>query len=159
MTKTLSPIEEDILITVKNLKEPSLTQIRRRCGACIFTVKKVCKLLVENGYLTVVRGNRYTATEEKFETSLSEPKQKIDNELIKKIAADVAEEITKQIKGKSFIAGQEKEIKIKTDYDFPIEDESINLKSNINKIGVKLEREKSDIDKSVGLFKNLRRGR
>ena len=153
-----SIIEKEIYFVVKNLKEASVTQIKIESGASIFTVKKICKLLVNQGYLMYVGGQKYRSTEKPLDDSVNNLK-KIDDNMIKNIATQVAEQISKQIKEKSFIAGQEKEIKIKTDYDFPIEDETIDLKSNINKIGVKLEREKSDIDKSVGLFKNLRRGR
>ena len=86
----------------------------------------------------------------------------VDENIVKKIAAQVAKELGKNIKVDnlniaSLIAQQKEKVKIKTDYDFPIEDESIGLKSNIDKIGAKLEKEKSDIEKSVGLLKNIKR--
>ncbi|MEK6869232.1 MAG: hypothetical protein AABX74_03325, partial [Nanoarchaeota archaeon] len=88
----------------------------------------------------------------------------VDENIVKKIAAQVAKELGKNIKVDnlniaSLIAQQKEKVKIKTDYDFPIEDESIGLKSNIDKIGAKLEKEKSDIEKSVGLLKNIKKGR
>lgn len=48
-----------------------------------------------------------------------------------------------------------KKIEIKTNFDFPIEDESITLESNINKIGINLEEEKSDLESKVELLKKL----
>ena len=48
-------------------------------------------------------------------------------------------------------------VKIKTDFDFAVEDESLALESNINRIGANLEKEKSDIDKSVELFRKFRK--
>jgi hypothetical protein len=49
-------------------------------------------------------------------------------------------------------------VKIKTNFDLHIEDESVGLESNINKIGAKRESEKSDIDKSVELLKRMSKG-
>jgi len=87
----------------------------------------------------------------------------VDENLIKKIAQEVAKEIGKNIKLdsnliSSTIQKKVEKVKIKTDYDFPIADETKELKSNIDKIGVKLERAKSDIDKSVGLLKKEKKG-
>lgn len=89
---------------------------------------------------------------------------KVDENLVKKVAQQVAKEIGKNIKLGNLniaaaIAQQKEKANIKTDYDFPIEDESIGLKSNIDKIGAKLEKEKLDIEKSVGLLKNIKKKR
>ncbi|MBL7148078.1 MAG: hypothetical protein ISS82_04600 [Nanoarchaeota archaeon] len=84
----------------------------------------------------------------------------VDENLLKKVAKQVAKEIGKNIKLDPNIISsniQKEGVKIKTDYDFPIEDETKGLKSNIDKIGAKQERQKSDIDKSVGLFKNIKK--
>ena len=89
-------------------------------------------------------------------------KNEVNEELVKKIAQQVAKEFGKSIKVDnlniaSAVAQQKEKIKIKTDYNFPIEDETKGLESNLDKIGAKLEKEKSDIDKSVGLLKNIKK--
>jgi len=88
----------------------------------------------------------------------------LDENLLKKVAQEVAKEIGKNIKldpnliSSAVQEQKAKKVKIKTDYNFPIGDETKELKSNIDKIGVKLERTKSDIDKSVGLLKKEKKG-
>ena len=153
---TLSDIEKDILGAVKRLREASVTQIKRSCGVSIYTVKKICKLLVDKGYLMDIGGQRYLATGKKIKYLLNE--SDIDSNSIKNIAAQVAEQISKQITGKRFIAGQEREIRIKTDFTPQIEDETGSLDSNIGKLGVMLEKEKSQkIEESAKLLKNVRK--
>ena len=158
----LSYIEKEILETVKNLREPSITRIKRGCGLSIPTIKNICKKLVENEYLKDVDGYRYCITDKglDFLSILAKPKI-IDNDMIKDIASQVAEQIGKQISGKRFITGiteQEREIKIKTDFIPQIEDETGSLDSNIMRLGVTLEREKSQkIEESAKLLKNVRK--
>ena len=158
----LSYIEKEILETVKNLREPSITRIKRRCGLSIPTIKNICKKLVDNEYLKDVDGYRYCITDKglDFLSILAKPKI-IDNNMIKDIASQVAEQIGKQISGKRFITGitgQERDIKIKTDFIPQIEDETGSLDSNIMKLGVTLEKEKSQkIEESAKLLKNVRK--
>ena len=91
---TLSYIEKEILETVKNLREPSITRIKTRCGLSIPTIKNICKKLVENEYLKDVDGYRYCITDKglDFLSILAKPKI-IDNNMIKDIASQVAEQI------------------------------------------------------------------
>ena len=155
----LSYIEKEILETVKNLREPSITRIKRRCCLSIPTIKNICKKLVDNECLKDVDGYRYCITDKglDFLSILAKPKI-IDNNMIKDIASQVAEQIGKQISGKRFITAQERDIKIKTDFIPQIEDETGSLDSNIMKLGVTLEKEKSKkIDESAKLLKNVRK--
>lgn len=153
----LSDIEENILNAVRRLREPSLTQIRRSSGMCIFTVKEVSSMLVNKGYLKFVRGNRYSLTGKKAEPPLPKP-EKFDRDLVKTIAIQVAEQLSRQITGKRFMVEPEKEIKIKTEFIPRIEDETFSLSSNIEKLGVKLEKEKSSkIEESVKLLKKVKK--
>ncbi len=151
-------IEKEILDTVKNLREPSVTQIKRRCGLSIATIKAVCKTLVENGYLKDVEGYKYCLTDKGAGYSLKLAKDiNIDDDMIKDIAAQVAEQVGKQIRWKRFIPGQESEIAIKTDFTPEIEDETGLLDSNIGKLGVKLEKaEDQKIEESARLLKNVK---
>ena len=109
-------------------------------------------------------------------TSLSvdgEQSRTIDRKLLKEVAEEVAREISGELKRTvkgikipvrlrriqketGFETPPGERIKINTDFDFPIEDESLVLESNIDKIGIKMEKEKSDdMDKTVKLFKEI----
>ena len=149
----ISSVEKEILDTVIRLREASITQIKRMCGLSIFTVKKLCKLLVDKGYLIDIGGQRYLATGKKIKYLSNE--SDIDSNSIKNIASQVAEQISKQITGKRFIA-PENEIKIKTDFTPQIEDETGSLYSNIDKLGVKSEKEKTQIEESAKLLRNIK---
>lgn len=86
--------------------------------------------------------------------------QKIDKKLVQQITTQVAENISNKIeerlkKIKIIDKGDKQRIKIKTDYIPQVEDESLNLVSNIDKIGPKLEKEKLDIEASVKLLNNI----
>jgi hypothetical protein len=60
------------------------------------------------------------------------------------------------MKKETGVESPEEPIKIKTDFDFPVEDESLALESNVDRIGTNMEREKSDdMDKTVRLFKEI----
>jgi len=151
-------IEKEILDTVKNLREPSVTQIKRSCGLSIATIKAVCKTLVENGYLKDVQGYKYCLTDKGADYSLKlDNRINIDDDIVKDIANKVAEQVGKQIRWRRFIPGQESEIAIKTDFTPEIEDETGLLDSNIGKLGVKFEKvEDQKIEESAHLLKNVR---
>lgn len=153
---SIAYIEKEIIDVVKNLKEPSVTQIKRRCRLSIATIKSVCKKLVDEGYLKDVEGYKYCLTDKGANYSLKLAKLNIDDDIVKDIAAQVAEQVGKQIRWKRFI-GQESEIAIKTDFIPEIEDETGLLDSNIGKLGVKLEKEEDKkIEESARLLKNAR---
>ena len=154
---SIAYIEKEILDVVKNLKEPSVTQIKRRCGLSIATIKTVCKKLVDDGYLKDVEGYKYCLTDKGANYSLKLANLNIDDDIIKDIAAQVAEQVGKQIRWKRFIPGQESEIAIKTDFTPEIEDDTGLLDSNIGKLGVKLEKvEDKKIEESAHLLKNIK---
>jgi len=159
MIMSISYIEKEILDTVTNLREPSITQIKRRCGLSIPTIKSVCKKLVDEGLLKDVEGYKYTVTDKGLEFSLKWSRPKFDDDTIKNIASKVAEQIGKQISGKRFFVGQqEREIGIKTDFIPQIEDETTALISNVGKLGSKLEKEESQkIEESVNLLKKFKK--
>ena len=154
----ITATQMDVLNSVKRLKEPSATVIARYTGLCVFTVKSVCRELVRNGYLEIRRGNRYSATKKQL-TDLPEDSnfQKIDKSMVKEIADHVVEEISNQIKSLKIRGLGEEEVKIKTDFVPHIEDETLQLESNIGKLGNEFENEKSNIDQSVNLLKNIKK--
>lgn len=153
---SIAYIEKEIIDVVKNLKEPSVTQIKRRCRLSIATIKSVCKKLVDEGYLKDVEGYKYCLTDKGANYSLKLAKLNIDDDIVKDIAAQVAEQVGKQIRWKRFI-GKESEIAIKTDFTPEIEDETGLLDSNIGKLGVKLEKEEDKkIEESAHLLKNIK---
>lgn len=95
--------------------------------------------------------------------------QKVDKETIKEIATLVAAQISSDIKKTvqemqplSEIRKAREEtvavpIQIKTEFEFPVEDETIHLESNIGKIGARLEEEEEGdvLDKSIKLLRSI----
>jgi len=168
----LSGTEVDVINSVARLRQATKDQIRREVGFSLDYIGFLCRYLLRKGYLDF-SGGYYSLTRVGIKTLLTEETPKIDQKLIKEIASEVAKEFSgelkKEVKRIKIPVTQirqevekkpEEQIKIKTDFELPIEDESLALESNINKIGAKLEKEKSDIDKSVKLFKEIqKRGR
>ena len=168
----LSGTEADIINSVAILRMATKDQIRRQVGFSLEYIGFLCRILIRRGYLNFSQGY-YSLAKEGIKTLLAEEEPKVDRRLLKEIAGEVAKEITgelkKAVRGIKIplkevkVTGWEREetgaeaIKIKTDFDFPVADESLALESNIGKIGTKLEKEKSDIDKSVELLKKFRK--
>jgi len=166
----LSGTEAEIINSVARLRKASKDQIRREVGFSLDYIGFLCQYLVRKGYLNFLQGH-YSLARSGLKTLLTE-ESKIDRELIKEVAGEVAKEISGELK--EAVRGIKKQInpvreptlkgeifsngvKIKTDFELPVEDESLILESNINKIGANLEKEKSDIDKSVELFKKFKK--
>lgn len=167
----LSGTEADIINSVARLRKATRGEIRRQVGFTLGYVEFLCQYLIRKGYLDFFKGN-YSLTKKGIKTLLREESPKIDRELLREVAVEVAKEVSEQLK--KTVRGMkipvtrlrekaktlsEESIKIKTDFDFPVEDESLALESNIDKIGVNLEKEKSDIDKSVELFRKIQKRR
>lgn len=159
----LSGTEGDILNTVARLKEANRQQIRRETGFSLEYIDFLCRYLIKRGYLTFTKG-RYSLCKEGIKTLVPEETPKIDRKLLKEVAGEVGKEISGELKREVKRIkipvteirqkAEEVPIKIRTDFEFPVEDESLTLESNINKIGPKLEKDKFDIDGLVKLFKN-----
>jgi len=167
----LSGTEADIINSVARSRMVTKDQIRRQVGFSLDYIGFLCRDLVRRGYLDFSNGHYFLA-KKGIKTLLAEETPKVDRELLKEIAGEVAKEIggelkkavkgikipVKEIRKRKDLrekAGQEA-VKIKTDFEFPVEDETLALESNINKIGTKLEKEKLNIDKSVELFKKFK---
>lgn len=170
----LSGTEANIINTVAKLREATKDQIRKEVGFSLDYIGYLCGYLVRKGYLNFSNGH-YSLGKMGIKSLLTEETPKIDprtkdfgvgvdRKLIKEIANEVAGEISEELNEIKIIATQirqkagqvsEEKIKIKTDFDFPVEDESLALESNINKIGPSLEKEKSYIGESIKLFKKL----
>ena len=171
----LSGTETEIINCVARLKLATKDQIRREVGFSSEYMGFLCRYLVRKSYLNFSQGS-YSLAKAGIKTILTES-IRIDKELIKEVATEVAREISGElkrtikgikvpvpmaieIKKESGIETPEERIKIKTDFDFPVEDESLALESNIDKIGTRVEKEKSDdMDKTVRLFKEIQRKR
>ena len=162
----LSGTEAEILNSVARLGKATKDQIRKAIGFSSGYVDLLCRYLVRKGYMALVE-NRYSLAVKGIKTLLEEEAPKSGRELLKEIVYEVAKEISEELKRETKRIEipptqrrhREKEtqerIKIKTDFDFPVADESLALESNINKVGVRLEKERSDIDKSVRLFRKI----
>ncbi len=170
----LSGTEADIINCVARLRLATKDQIRRDVGFSLDYIGFLCRYLVRKSYLNFSQG-RYSLAKAGLKTLLTE-EPKVDKELIKEVASVVAREISGElkravkgikipvppsgIKKEAGIETQEDRIKIKTDFDLPVEDESLTLESNIDKIGTRVEKEKSDdMDKTVRLFKEIHKTR
>ena len=162
---SLTATEQDILKVVAELKRATVFQINRQTGLSLGYIEYLCHYLVRGSYLKSAGQDRYTLAPEgkKILVSLGYGIG-LDSGLIKEIASQVAKEVAKEIKIKGGVRispeeeKERKKIQIKTDYTLPAEDKSIGLESNIERIGAKTEKEKSDIEKKVRLLKKLKMG-
>lgn len=89
---------------------------------------------------------------------LKRKEAKVDEKLMQQLTTQAAENISNKIEErlraiKIIDKADEQKVKIKTDFIPQIEDESLNLVSNIGRIGPKLEKEKFDIEEPVKLLK------
>ncbi len=167
--------EADIINSVARLRMATKDQVRRQVGFSLEYIGFLCRDLIRKGYLDFSQGHYFLA-KKGIKTLLAEETPKIDRKLLEEVASEVAKEISgeirKTIKGikvpvsvreikKEAEERAKEQIKINTDFDYPVEDESLALESNIEKIGTRVEKEKSDdMDKTVRLFKEIhKRGR
>ncbi len=148
----LSGTEADIINTVARLREATKDQIRKEVGFSTDYIGFLCQYLVRKGFLKFSNG-RYSLSKAGVET-LQE--SETDKRLIPVawIKHKAGEEAREQINPAS---SKRCWIKIKTDFEFPVEDESSALESNIGKLGIRIEKEKSDIDRSVQLFREIQK--
>jgi hypothetical protein len=166
----LTGTEADIINCVARLRMARKDRIRRQVGFSLEYIGFLCRDLIRRGYLGFSEGH-YSLAKDGIKTLLAEGPPKIDRKLLKEVAEEVARKISGELKRtvkgikipvrlrritkETGIETSEERIKINTDFDFPIEDESLALESNINKIGIKMEKEKSDIDKTVKLLNEI----
>jgi len=171
----LTGTEADVINCVARLRLAKKDQIRRQVGFSLEYIGFLCRDLIRRSYLGFSEGHYFLA-KDGIKALLAGETPKIDRKLLKEVAEEVAREISGELKrtvkgikipvpmniGIKKAAGievQDEPIKIKTDFDFPVEDESLTLESNIGKIGTRVEKEKSDdMDKTVRLFKEIHRG-
>ena len=168
----LTGTETDIINCVARLRLVTKDQIRKQVGFSLEYIGFVCRDLIRRYYLGFSEGHYFLA-KDGIKTLLAEDTTKIDRKLLKEVAEEVARQISGELKRtvkgikipasvrerineKGFETSEEESIKIKTDFDIPVEDESLTLESNIDKIGTRMEKEKSDdMDKTVRLFKEI----
>jgi hypothetical protein len=168
----LTGTEADVINCVARLRLAKKDQIRRQVGFSLEYIGFLCRDLIRRSYLGFSEGHYFLA-KDGIKALLAEDTPKIDRKLLKEVAEEVARQISGELKravkgikipvppsgirkDAGFETSPEERIKINTDFDFPIEDESLVLESNIDKIGIKIEKEKSDdMDKTVRLFKEM----
>jgi len=162
----LTATEQSILKVVAELKRATVFQISRQAGLSHGYVGYLCSYLVRGGYLeSLGRSCFYLAPKGKKMLVSQGYGLELDKELVKELASQVAKEVAKEIKIKGGLAvsssleEKKKRVQIKTDYVLPIEDESMGLETNIDRLGAKLEKQESDIDKSVESFKKIQKRR
>ena len=156
----LTGTEAEIVNVVAELKGASKGEINKKTGLSLDYIGYICRFLTKKGYLTFSNGRYYLAgaparlPDGQVETLIKEPK--IDKSFISEIAEAVAQRI-----GISRGGGAEEKagtVKIKTDFEVPIRDESLDLESNINKVGARPEKEKFNLNKLIELLTRVRKG-
>lgn len=156
--------EWDVLKAIGELKSGSRVEIGHAVGISPANLVHICSHLLTEGYLKLMGRGRYALSPQGERViapsghRLEEKKLTVDRELIKDVASEVAKEVAKEIRlkeAKAHRVSEKERIKIKTGYIPPPDYGEIELESNIERIGVETEKEKSDIDKSVELFKNI----
>jgi len=164
----LTGTEAEIILIISRFGKATKEQIRKGVGFSLAYIDFLCRYLIRRGYLTYADGH-YSLAKKGMKTIEENETPRMDRKLIKDIASELAGEIREElIKTMNGIkipvtqidqkAKQEtEEIKIKTDFDLPVEDESKSLESNIDKIGVSSENEESDIEKKVELLKKFQK--
>jgi len=167
----LSGTEADIINCVARLKLAKKDQIRRQVGFSLEYIGYVCRDLIRRRYLGFSKGHYFLA-KDGIKTLLSEETPKVDRKLLKALAGEVTRQISgelkrivkgikipvsvREIRKERGFEPSEEGIKIKTDFDLPVEDESLTLETNIDRVGTRMEKEKSDdMDKTVRLLKEL----
>jgi len=165
---SLTDTEKSILKVIAETGKTTPFQINHQTGLSLGYVEYLCGYLVRKGYLKTL-GHGSFALAPKGKTMLVDIGYGLglDKESIRDLASQVAKEVAKKIKIKGGLrvsraaAAEEEEkrekIQIKTDYSLPVEDETVKLESNLDRMGAKLEKEESDIDKSVELFRKMQK--
>lgn len=167
----LSGTEVDIINCVARLKTATKEQIRRELDISSGYMDSLCRYLVRKGYL-IYSKRHYSLKKDGLDTLLKEEIPRVDRDSLKDIILELSKSISEELKRTvddsrtPFYAGAEMEerkhtggqIRIKTDFGLHVEDESLGLESNLSKIGARIEREKSNIDKSVELLKRMPKG-
>ena len=172
----LNGTEADIINCVARLRLAKKDQIRRQVGFSLEYIGFLCRDLIRRCYLGFSEGHYFLA-KDGIKTLLAEETPKIDRKLLKEVAEEVARQISGELKRTvkgikipvsireirkegGLETPSEERVKIKTDFDLPVEDESLALESNIDRIGTRVEKEKSDdMDKTVRLFKGIKKKR
>jgi len=165
--------ERDVLRVLSELKSGNRIDISQRIGLSSAYVEYLCKYLVRGGYLKLVGRARYALTRQGKKVvvslgyGLEEKKEKrftVDWKLVKDIASEVAKKVAKEVtkgiklkEARPYPVSEEEKVKIKTDYIPPLDYEEIKLESNIERVGAETEVKKSDIDRSVELFRDIKK--
>ncbi len=168
-----SATENEVLAAVGRLGKASKSEISRRVGFTIDYIELICNYLIRKGCLArferyyrlteegerviyFVGGNPPLTGKESIET-LTNVAEQIANKVLAGIKATEIKTTNPYPKEKRIYAEKRQPIQIKTDFDLPLEDESLVLESNIDQVGIKSEREKANINKSIKLLKNIQK--
>ena len=159
---TLAATEQDILKVIGELRKATAFEINRRTGLSLAYVEYLCNYLLRRGYLRGLGHGAFRLAPKGKKVLLSLGYElELDRGMVEELAVRLAKEIAKEIKiegGIGISPEQEREkIQIKTDYTFSVEDESVGLETNIDKVGVKVEKERGDsLDASVRVLRDIK---
>lgn len=178
----ISGTEKEVLKAVAALGKASQHEISKAVGFSIGYVELICNYLVRKGCLVRLK-RHYILTgegEKVFYPTCNislidkESMDKLSSRLVKEITKQISADLkTKEIKidrralakkgtareNDKVILPEHKgeKIQINTDYTLLIEDETIGLQTNINKVEVNMEKEKKGaLDESIAVLKNIK---
>lgn len=169
---TLSGTEAAIVNCVTRCRGATKDQIRREVGFSLEYIGYICQYLVRTGCLKFA-GGRYFLTKGAATALLSQETPRIDRKLLNEVAGEVAREITgelrktvRNIKMPALAVRRRREpresleqVKIRTDFDLTVEDQTLSLESNITEVGTHVEKEACDIEDKIELLKKLKKRR
>ncbi|MBI5701007.1 hypothetical protein HZC34_04065 [Candidatus Saganbacteria bacterium] len=147
--------EAEVVNVITKLNGASKSEINQEISLTLDYIGYICSYLVRKGHLIYFSGRYYPAGTPLELLPKRQPK--VD----KSFASEIADEVAKRIgisRGERLEERREERVKIKTDFDVPIKDESVGLESNINKVGAKPEKEKDDIDELIESLTRVRKG-
>jgi len=146
----LTGTEANIANVIIKLNGASKGEINREIGLSLDYIGYICRYLVGKGHIVFSKGRYYPAG-----AAIETPPNK-------SLAWEIADEVAKRIGINRALPtgrqGEMSDVKIKTEFDVPIQDESVGLESNIEKVGAKSEKEKFNIDKLIESLTRVRKG-
>lgn len=160
----LTGTEAEIVNVIAELKGASKNEINKEIGLSLDYIGYICRYLARKGEIVFLNGRYYmpgavakTPPAKESQTDKSFVREIVD-QVARGLSGELKEEIRKISRGASVEAKPEETVKIKTDYDVPVRDESVDLDSNINRVGAKSENEKFDINKLIESLTRVRKG-
>ena len=149
----LTGTEAEVVNIITRLNGASKSEINKETGLSLDYIGYLCRFLTRKGYLVFGSGRYYLVGAGGENRPVEEPTGG------KSLAREIADEVVRRIGlSRGSRLPEEEAIRIKTDFEIPIRDESVTLESNLDRVGAKSEREKFDIDNLIESLTRVRKG-